>query len=186
MPGNAGTIIFEGSSSAITTGELFEDVSNAWTTNQVAEFQGLEIRARTDDANHLLNANLGEFGINSDLAEDNTEAFDVGEIMVLSFDKPVRIDLLDFNRFDSNDAFSVEVAGQNDVAIGYDDLDNKSSDFIAFSPGIAIAADTEVRFYASAGTIGLDSMDVTVIPEPAVIGFVSLAGIGALLAKRFV
>jgi hypothetical protein len=29
-------------------------------------------------------------------------------------------------------------------------------------------------------------MDVTVIPEPAVIGFVSLAGIGALLAKRFV
>jgi len=186
LAGNAGTILFEGSSTSTTTGELFENVSNAWETNQVVEFQGLELRARTDDPSQTLNANNGYFGVNSDLTEERADAFDVGEAMVLCFDNPVRIDLLDFNLFDVGEEFTVAVGGQNAVTIAYDDLDNKSSDYIGFDPGIIVSADTEVRFFASSGTIGLDAMDVTVIPEPAAIGFVSLVGIGALVIKRFV
>ena len=186
MVGNAGTIVFEGSSSTTTTGELFENVSNAWATNQVVEFQGLELRARTDDPSHTLNANNGYFGINSDLVGERADAFDAGEKMVLSFDSPVRIDLLDFNLFDSGEEFTVTVGGQNAAIIAYDDLDNKSSDYIGFDPGIIVSANTEIRFFASSGTIGLDAMGVTVIPEPAVLSFVGLVGVAALITKRFV
>jgi len=104
---------------------------------------------------------------------------------VLSFDSPIRIDLLDFNRFDSGDEFTLVIAGQAAEVIGYNDLDNQSSDYIGFNSGITVPAETEVQFYASSGTIGLDSMNVTVIPEPAAMSFISLGGLGLLIARRF-
>lgn len=178
------TIVFEGSTAGITTGELLEGVADTWATNQVYEFAGLELRAKTGDASQALNANNGYFGINSTLSGEREDAFDVGEAMFLAFDQDVRITRIDFNLFDAGETFEIRVGGDDPLLIGFGDLGNQASDYLDFSEGLFIAKDTQVAFSATAGSIGLDSIDVAVIPEPAVAGFIVVAGMGIFATRR--
>lgn len=163
---------------------MLEGVSDSWATNQVYEFAGLELRAKTADASQTLNANNGYFGINSTLSGEREDAFDVGEAMSLAFDQDVRITRIDFNLFDAGETFEIRVGGDDPLLIGFGDLSNQASDYLDFSEGLFIAKDTEVAFSATAGSIGLDSIDVAVIPEPAVAGLIVAAGMGMLATRR--
>ncbi len=168
----------------VTTGELFEGVADAWATNQVVESAGLQIRARTTDSNQSLNANNGYFGINSDLPGEDLQAFDVGEMMEVSFDRDIRINLLDFNLFDAGEVFSVGVGGQDPIDIPYDSLFNKSSDIYTFATPLEVPAGTIIEFYSSSGSIGLDGIDLDVIPEPTTLALIGMFGVGVLTIRR--
>ncbi|VGO18249.1 hypothetical protein [Pontiella sulfatireligans] len=180
-------IVFEGvDASTVTTGDLLEGVSNVWITNTVQEFSGLEMRARSGSGTQSLNANNDYFGINSDIAGEDSRAFDVGETMFLSFDQSVRIDRIDFNLFDSGETFTVKISGMDAVAIRWDDLSQQNQDYIDFAEGLEVAANVKIEFYASSGSIGIDSMNVEMIPEPAVMSFIGLTGFGLLVGRRLV
>ncbi len=181
----ADMLVLEGGTGT-TTGELFEDVSNQWATNHVVEIAELEIRARTDDPNHALNANSGYFGINSNLAGEDYRAFDVGETMFVSFDRDIQINFLDLNLFADGEVFGMKVGDSDPIVIAHRDLSNGTSDLYTFSTPLTVPSDTVVEFYSVSGSMGFDGIDLEVIPEPAVSGLIALSGIGVLIVRRFV
>ncbi len=178
-------LVFEGSAAGTTTGELLEGISGAWATNAVLEIPGLEIRARTGGVDQLINANNGYFGINSSLPGERADAFDAGETLWISFDRDIRIDRIDFNLFDSGESFGLAIDGQEPMTIGFGDLSNQSSDWIDFPQPIVLGRNKAMALYAAGGTIGLDGMEISVIPEPAALGLLGLSGFGAVIARRW-
>lgn len=184
---SASYIVFEGVDSAtVTTGDLLDGTDELGRTVEVAEISGLFISARSGASTQVLNATTGSFGINADGSGDDTDAFDSGESMILSFKKDIRINLLDFNLFDDvSESFSITVGGLDSFTIGYNDLSNKTSGWIATN--LVVTAGTEIEFSTSSPTpIGLDGIDLDVIPEPAVAGLIGLVCIGVLVVRRFV
>lgn len=179
----ADMIVLEGVDAAtVTTGDLLDGTSILPATVAVAEIAGLQLTARSGGLDQVVNTTTSSLGINLDAGTDDTDAFDVGEILFLSFSKPVRINQVDFNGFDAGESFALTADGLP-ISITYDDLANKSSDVYDLS--LELAAGTELSFAAGAGSvIGLDGIDITVIPEPATAGLLALGGIGLLAARR--
>ncbi|MBN2683849.1 MAG: hypothetical protein JXR40_01085 [Pontiellaceae bacterium] len=177
----------DGNDERMTTGEQFEGVADEWATHPVLEINDLLMSARTTNATHKLNANNGEFGINSDIVGENSEAFDVGEVMKLYFNRDVELNVLDFNRFDSGDCFVLYIEGSSPLEIEYGDLSNGTSDTYTFAEPLHIAADTTISFYvrSDSGSVGMDGIDLQAIPEPMAAGLISITGIGLLLVRRF-
>lgn len=105
--------------------------------------------------------------------------------MTISFNRDIRINLLDFNLFDNeSESFTVVVSGMAPLVITYADLSNKTSGF--YSGNIVVAANTDIGLFTTGPTpIGLDGMDVDVIPEPTVLGLISCTGIGFMMIRRF-
>lgn len=182
----ADTIIFEQVGSESFT-EAFDGTLDAWATNSFDSL-GIDIYAKSGHSRHQLNGSSTTFGINNlDLnsAEGDTAGlFDVGEKMVLKFSERVSLDRMDFNSFSADEEFVIAAVGQPFFQITNDDLDNKSTDIIDLGEGIIVEKDTEVSFYSTAGSIGLDSVNITVIPEPTVLSLIGLFGIGSLAARR--
>jgi len=180
----ADIIVLEGvDASTVTTGDLIDGVADSPLTVNVAEIAGLQLTARSGGADQTINVTTSSLGINADGAGDDTDAFENGELMYLSFSESVRINQMDFNLFDAGESFELQVAGQSALVITYDELDNKSSD--VYGMNLEIPAGTEIQFAAGAGSvIGLDGLDIAVIPEPSVISLLSVAGIGVLMIRR--
>ncbi len=180
----ADMMVLEGvDASTVTTGDLIDGVAASPLTVGVAEITGLQLTARSGGADQTVNVTTSSLGINADGAGDDTDAFDSGELLYLSFSAPVRINQMDFNVFDAGESFMLQVAGQSALAISYDDLDNKSSDI--YSMSLEIPAGTEVQLSAGSGSvIGLDGIDLAVIPEPATAGLVALGGLAVLVVRR--
>ena len=178
-------IQFEGGSSTIlTTGNLLDEVDHIGITTHVVEIEGLLITARSGAANQKINVTNTSLGINADGADD-TDAFENGEQIILSFNKAIRINQLDFNLFDADESFTLVVDGFDPVVIAFNDLSNKTSDL--YDSDFWIPANTDMALFTTGtSVIGLDAMDVTVdaIPEPAVLGLVGLSGVGLLMVRR--
>lgn len=181
---SAELIVLEGiDTETVTTGDLLDEVDHLGITMGVVEIPGLLITARSGSSTQKINTTAESLGINADESGDTTDAFEADESLILSFSQDIRINLIDFNRFDSGETFTVSVEGASDVVVGYDDLNNKISDF--FNTNIVVSANTEIEFKTTgAHVIGLDGLGVEVIPEPAVLGLVSLAGIGLITGRR--
>lgn len=184
-PSFADFIVLKGDTLSYTTGEQFEGVANQWATHPVLEIGGLQMSASTTDATHTLNANSGEFGIDSSIEDEIPGLFDVGEMMVFYFDKDVELSLLDLNHFDSGDCFVLEVEGSDPLEIVYGDLSNKTSGYYTFSTPQRVVKETEIHLYSSNGSIGMDGIGLQVVPEPMAAGLISVTGIGLLLIRRF-
>lgn len=155
---HAETVLMKTDSGYTTTGELLDEVRDEGITTNVQEIADLLVTARTDNPDHKLNANADSLGINNMTTNaDEPARFEVDEKMILSFSKNVVITNLDFRFFDSGEAFTVAVSGQAPVVIDYEELDHKSSDYIATN--IVVAADTDVEFFTTgSGVIGLESI----------------------------
>ena len=181
-----GMITLEGINTATTTtGDLLDETGYLGITIGVVEIPGLQITARSGSATQTINATAGSLGINADGSADTTDAFEDGESLILSFNQDIRINRFDFNRFDFGETFFVSVGGASDIIINYADLNNKISDLL--DTNVVVFANTEIVFSTSGShVIGLDGLGVEVIPEPAVIGLMGLAGLGFLMGRRLI
>ena len=180
----ADLLIFEGvDTETITTGDLLDGISSSPVTNNVVEIPNLQLIAWTGGSDQTINTTTSSLGINLDGGSDDTDAFDVGEVLHLAFSKPVQMNLLDFNLFDAGESFTLRVGEESPMVISYDDLANKSSDTFIMNTGVP--AYTDIQFFTTgSNVVGLDGMDISVIPEPASAALVILGGLGMLMARR--
>jgi len=157
------TIILEGvDGSTLTTGDLIDEADEIGLTTNVVEISGLQITARSGAANQDVNSLTGSLGIDSDGSGDDSDAFEDGETLFLSFGKDVELTQFDFNGFESGEVFRIAIDGA-DFDIAYDDLANKSTDI--FDTNLVVDAGIEIGF--SVGTtnsiIGLDTLSLDVL-----------------------
>lgn len=158
---HAQTMVLKGAEGT-TTGELLDGTRNLGITTNVVEISGLMITARTGNTSQQINATTTSLGINTDDISDDTDAFEAGESLVLSFDRDIRISQFDFKGFESNETFTVAVTGLPVVVISYEDLNNKSTD--VFNTNIVVLAETEIELFTTGGSIiGLDGIELTVL-----------------------
>jgi hypothetical protein len=169
-------------SGTVTTGDLIDGVSSVPVTVSVAEISGLQLTAWSGGSDQVVNTTGTSLGINMDAVSDDTDAFEVGETLLFSFSQPIRINQIDFNGFEAGELFSVTVDGGSALDITYDALANKSSDIYDLS--LEIGADTAIALTAGTGSvIGLDGIDIAVIPEPATVGLIALGGLSLYVAR---
>ncbi len=163
MSAKAEMVVLEGvDASTPTTGDLLDEVGEAGATTNVVEIAGLAVTARSGGAGQKINVTSTSLGVTIYGAGDDTDAFDDGEGMVLSFDKAVRINRIDFNGFESNETFVVEIEGQPGLVIPWTHLGNKSQDYI--DTDVLVPAYTEMLFHTQGGSVvGLDGIDLSVV-----------------------
>jgi hypothetical protein len=170
-------------SGTVTTGDLIDGVSSVPLTVSVAEISGLQLTAWSGGSDQVVNTTATSLGINKAAISDDTDALEAGEILLFSFSQPIRINQIDFNGFEDGESFSVSVDGGSALDITYAALANKSSDIYDLS--LEIGADTEIALAAGMGSvIGLDGMDIEVIPEPATTGLLLVGGVSLLLIRK--
>ncbi len=130
-----------------------------------------------------LNALADSFGVDVSGvtgAADDTDQFDaaIGEAVSFSFNRAVEITSLDLRGFEDTEVFSF--GGQT---ITFANLDNQTTDVFTFSSPLAIAANTPFNISATTGVIGIESLQLNVIPEPST-ALLGALGALALLRRR--
>lgn len=179
--GNAAVILLKNAGATVTTGDSLDEMTTTPTTNSVVEISGLQIIITdilSTDTGAKLNSLSTSFGVDSDNSGDS-DAFDAtfGEGFTFQFDKDVSISQLDFTTFTTGEA--VSFAG---MSIG--DADAPSSVY-DFSTPLRVSANTDITLRATAGIVGIEAITLTVVPEPATMSLVGIAGLLAMLARRF-
>ena len=186
LPASAARIEF---TTAGPTGVAIDGAGSEGRTVPVAEVLGLTLTARTSDAGQALNAVSDSFGIGSGGRLENDES------AVFSFNQDVSITRFDFIGFGAGDAFVISLdsggggGGSGVILVEEDELANRSSqtwdptgsDAAALA---VIPAGTLIGLTAgSAGSIGVQTIDVALVPEPA--GLALLAtGLPAVVRRR--
>ena len=159
--------------------------SDAGSSLSVPEIPGLNITVEsissigTGSGTLDLNATASSLGINSlGTTDDDASAFDaaLSEMVTFSFDQDVEITEIDFLSFTNGEVFNF--AGQ---VINEGDL---SLSVFTFSSPLEITAGTSFTVQATAGTIGIESIELTVIPEPSPFALLGLAGIVLIFRRR--
>ena len=159
-------IVFEGiDETTVTTGNLLKDVRDVGITTNVQEIGGLIISARSGGSEQKLNTTNGDegsFGVNTDNMADETDAFEAGEKLIISFNRSIQLNRIDFNRLQSGETFTIAGVGLDNVEIAYADLANKTYGY--FDTNLTISAGSEVELYTTGDSVvGLDGIDVTVL-----------------------
>jgi len=182
IPTQASLIVF--TTDGTSTGDYLDGIGAIPTSVDVVEIPGLTLTIATATDGHTLNSNSGDFGVDSDVPGDVNDRFDFGEAVLMSFNKDVRINKIDFSNFDDGETFQCTI-GTAVHTIAYSDLDNKVSDYIE-NLKWDVSAGTTIRMeVTSAGdSLSMDQLDITVIPEPAAMGLVSLAFGGLFFFHR--
>ena len=158
---SAQMVFLEGKSGTLTTGDLLDGTDNMGITTNVVEIPGLEITARSGAANQDINVTSGSMGITIFNSGDDTDALEEGEKLILSFNKEIRINRLDFNQFSAGESITLSISG--DVTEIHDlDLSNRNSDYL--DTNWVVSAYAEIEFFTTgASTVGLDGIDITVL-----------------------
>ena len=129
----------------------------------------------------VLNRTASGFGING-VGSDDTEALNLGQYIDIVFGEAVTFSNLNVSSWGASDAGEVQLgsafASQGNIQGTGDTAYN-----------FWVGAGTVVRIRATAETgskngFSVDSFTVA-IPEPAVIGFIGLLGLGFLVARQF-
>jgi hypothetical protein len=136
---------------------------------------GLTLTATANSGTFNSTATEG-FGINAAAAGDSTTEFDVTDVMSFSFNQPVSLDSIDMNLFGASDTGFLTYTGGT-VQI--------TSDPFAFS-GVNLAANEVAMFGNNSGaSFSLQSITVTVVPEPSTWAMITV-GAGLLAGvQRF-
>ncbi len=174
-------IVLEGvDGETLTTGDLLDDIDNTGITTNVVEIPGLEITARSGAADQDINVTVDSLGITIFNSGDDTDAFDEGEALILSFNKDIQIHRLDFNQFDVGESITVVIAGE-EIEILYSELTHKGSDYL--DTNLVVLADTEIEFYTvGSSTVGLDGIDITVLGSDPTLSLVFSNGSASVTA----
>ena len=170
-----------------STGDLLDEVkaANVPVTISVAEIVGLDLTVTAiagSGSSTDLNVTASSLGVNAGDAGDNTERFDAlfGESTTWEFDKAVKISQLDFTAFESGDVFVFGGTTINNV-----DLSSGTTDIYDFSTPLSIAANTGFTLQATTGSVGIEGITLTVVPEPTSFALFALSCIGLLLPRRY-
>ncbi len=158
---SAQMVFLEGKSATLTTGDLLDGTDNTGITTNVVEIPGLEITARSGATNQDINVTSGSMGITIFNSGDDTDALEEGEKLILSFNKEIRINRLDFNQFSTGESITLSIGG--DVTEIHDlDLSNRNSDYL--DTNWVVSAYAEIEFFTTGtSTVGLDGIDITVL-----------------------
>lgn len=131
----------------------------------------------------VMNRTTDGFGVNGE-GTDDTDALNLGQYIDIVFDQTVYFKNLNISSWGD--------LSSGEVRLGITDFTNQGDiqgtgdttyDFkVDYGKTVRIFATGE-----SSATNGfsVDSFSVEAIPEPAVLGFIALAGIGSLVARRF-
>jgi hypothetical protein len=168
-----------------STGDLLDEVkaANVPVTISVAEIVGLDLTVTAIAGSGTdLNVTASSLGVNAGDAGDNTERFDAlfGESTTWEFDKAVKISQLDFTAFESGDVFVFGGTNINNV-----DLSSGTTDIYDFSTPLSIAANTGFTLQATTGSVGIEGITLTVVPEPTLFALFALSCIGLLRPRRY-
>jgi hypothetical protein len=181
----ADTVFFEtGETTQTTTGDSLDGIGTNWTAVSVVEISGLTVSMATLLDGQTLNANKGDFGVKSGLTGEVDDRFDYGETVLMSFNKDIQITQIDFSDFDSGETFNF-IIGSVTNSIAWADLDNQSSDYIENLTWNVFAGDIIRLEVAGVGdSLSMDSIDITVVPEPATMALIGIGGLLALIERR--
>ena len=156
-------------------------VGDAPMTVSVPEILGLTITIHSLGPDGLLNATGTSLGING-ASDTDTDAFEsaFGQFATFSFNQAVSITQLDFTSFDNTG----EVFNFGGVVINNGDLSNGTTDVYDFVVPFEITANTQFTIQATSGTIGIEAMTLTAVPESSSIALLGLGGLATLLRRR--
>ncbi|QBG47337.1 hypothetical protein EGM51_08025 [Verrucomicrobia bacterium S94] len=156
-------ILHNGGSGFLTTGDLLDEADKTGITTNVVEIPDLKITARSGDAGQKINTTATSLGVTVHGTGDDTDRFEYGESIILSFDKQVQIKAFDMVGFNSNSVFTVAVAGKAPFDITYGDLPNKVVQF--YSTNLIVEAHNELTLYVgnTNSVIGLQTIDLDVL-----------------------
>jgi hypothetical protein len=162
LSASATTVWLEGKGKMdITTGDGLDKINSAAKTVSVVEIPGLSMTAKSAGENQELNALSESFGVaDKSNPSDNTSCLEGTEAVELTFDKAVHLSGIDFNHFDKDESFTIQI-GETKHVISYNDLSNKITD--TYECDLALPAGTTMRLSTedSAAKIGLDSLEIT-------------------------
>jgi hypothetical protein len=145
-----------------TTGASLDETTETPTTISVSEIDSLLLTVNAISGGPI-NVTATGMGING--AEDtDTDTFEsaFNQSVSLSFNQTVSITQLDFTNFDTDEVFSFD-----GFSISYESLSNKTTDIYDFATPYIIAANTAFELAAQSGSIGIEGMTLTVVPEPS-------------------
>jgi hypothetical protein len=127
-----------------------------------------------------MNRTTSGFGINAVSGSDDTDAFDIGEWITITFNQAVTITNVTVSSWSAGvDEGQVKIGGSTEYTIsatGSHVLDD------------ALSMGTVLRIESTAGTFSngwsLDSLSVGVVPEPATFALLGLGGVMAWVLRR--
>ncbi len=172
--------------STLTTGDRLDDIGTNFTQVSVLEIQGLNLSIATATAGHKLNANSNDFGITPDLNVELNSAFDVGEAALMFFDQDIQITKIEFSKFDNSETFNFTI-GTAKEEISWFDLSGEGNRF--YNDIIWNVSAREIIRMEVAGdfdSISMNALDITVVPEPAIMAMFWIGGVIILIIRRFV
>lgn len=167
-----------------TTGDNLDGVSTVPTTVTVVEVAGLTLTVHAITGNGTgseLSATGKSLGIDAGAGGDDRVAFDASfnEAVTFSFNQAVSISQLDFSDFDNGDVFEF-----GSTVITFADLTATNSDVYDYSSPLLLAANEQFTIRATSGTVGIETMDLTVVPEPSSSALLGLGGLALILRHR--
>lgn len=165
-------------------GDNLDELIIAPSTVAVPEIFGLQMTIHTiagGGAGSDLNATTTAFGINSEGSVDHADRFDstFSESATFSFNKSVSIKQVDFTHFDAGESFQFGAS-----TVVFSDLTDGTTDIMDFSAPIILAAHEQFTLSAISGSIGIEAMDITAVPEPSSVTLLGLAGVVVLFRRR--
>lgn len=164
------------------------DIGTATATVNVPGFAGLTITltglaTAVPSSAPILNSTGTSLGINAS-GDSNTERFEseFSQSATFQFNQAVEVSQLDFTAFESGDKFSFF-----GTTISNGDLSNGTTDIFDFSTPLTIAANTNFSLSATAGTVGIEALDIalaTAVPEPSHLVLITMLGISVVVGRR--
>lgn len=156
------------------------EVGDTPITVSVPEIPGLMITVHSLGPDGELNSTSISLGINGD-SDTDTDTFesDFNQIAIFSFNQAVSVTQLDFTNFESGEVFNF---GGTSISNG--DLSNGTTDVYDFNVPLEIAANTQFTLQATTGSIGIEAMTLTVVPEPSSTALLGLGSLALILRRR--
>jgi hypothetical protein len=164
--------------------------SGVYTTSQNGVTLEMTFLAGGTGGAETFNKTTSGFGINNSESGDDTDAFDDGEFMTISFNSAGTFQSIEFDRLGSGTDDTGDLSFDGGAVFNFDgDSNNPLAINTIFSTNQIITLEHTGDLSPDSGTntrgFGLEKITVNVVPEPATIAMLGLGGLIALLINRF-